>query len=65
MTDLVKVAIITGIFTSLPSVVGTIATWRKLHTVGKEMNGMKDQLVKSTGDAAFAAGRKEEKENPT
>ena len=64
MTPLVQAAIIGGLCSAVPNLIGQLLNYRKLHSVGKEMDGMKDQLVESTRAGAFKAGQKSEKDVP-
>ncbi len=68
MSDLVKVAIITGCFSALPTIFGWInslhlkrlsATTERL---AQHTNGMQATIEKLAADKGFAAGEKSERE---
>lgn len=68
MTDLVKLALIAAVaptLTSLGSLIASLRANTKIDKVEKGMNGLTDKLVKTTKEAAFEAGVKHEKENPS
>ena len=64
MTDLIKAAIIGGLCSAVPNLIGQALNYLKLHKVGQEMDGMKDQLVAASKQVSFTAGKKSEKDNP-
>jgi hypothetical protein len=73
VSDIVQVALVTGLSTAIPSLVVAWLNYQKISGVHKEMNGMKQALVDSAGREGRAEGKieghaqgvQDEKANPT
>lgn len=67
--------IIASVCTALIAMIGVWRAWmaekkaaiaaEKIEAVARSVNGMKHELVEEVRAAAFAQGKKEEKDNPT
>ncbi len=67
MSDIVKIALIASIpptIAALGSFIISLYTNMRMKGVEKSVDGVKDELVRTTRTAAFAAGMKHEQDNP-
>lgn len=63
MSDSVQIALITGLTTSLPSIIAAYFAYRSAHDSRQtkiNTNHMKDELVAAVSKERFAAGAKSE-----
>ena len=65
MSDIVQVALITGISSAVPSLFVAWLNYRKINGVHSEMNGMKKALVEGAMREGHTQGMKDEKANPS
>jgi hypothetical protein len=67
MTDIIKIALIAAVpptVAALGSFFISLRTSRKMAEVAVSVDGVKDELVRTTRLASFAAGVKHEQDNP-
>ena len=68
MSDETQRALIVGLTTSVPAIISAYFAYRAAvisEKTEKNTNHLKDELVASVKEAAYEAGRKQEKSNPS